>query len=85
MKADYKNWVLKGMVHGLDSAAVGLAGVAAGVGLFGKNTVGTVASAVLGTGALGCGTFTAWCVHANGQFSYDGERKLPKQIVRRSI
>ena len=53
MKADYKNWVPKGMIYGLGSAAVGLAGAAAGVGLLGKNTVGMVASAVLGAGALG--------------------------------
>lgn len=58
-----------------------LADAAAGVGLLGKSTVGTVASAVLGAGALGCGAFTAWCIYANGQFSYDGKRKLSKQIV----
>ena len=78
MKTDYKNWVPKGMIYGFGAAAVGLAGAAADVGLLGKSTV---ASAVLGAGALGCGAFTAWCVYANGQFSYDGKRKLSKQIV----
>ena len=75
MKADYKNWVPKGMIYGLGAATVGLAGAAVGVGLLGKNTVGTVASAVLGAGALGCGAFAAWCVYANRQFSYDGKHK----------
>ena len=81
MKADYKNWVPEGMIYGLGAATVGLACAAVGAGLLGKNTVGTVASAVLGAGALGCGAFTVWCVYANGQFSYDGKRKLSKQIV----
>ena len=81
MKVDYKNWVPKGMVYGFGAVTVGLAGAAVGAGLLGKNTASTVASAVLGAGALGCGAFTAWCVYANGQFSYDGKRKLSKQIV----
>ena len=81
MKADYKNWVPKGMVYGLGAAAVGLAGAAVGVGLCGKGIVSSVSSAILGAGALGCGAFTAWCVYANKQFSYDGKRKLSKQIV----
>ena len=81
MKADYKNWVPKGMIYGFGAATVGLAGAAAGVSLLGKRTVNTVASAVLGAGALGCGAFTAWCVYANGQFSYDGKRQLSRQIV----
>ncbi len=81
MKPDYKNWVPKGMIYGFGAAAAGLTGAAVGVGLLGKSTVSAVASAVLGVGALGCGAFTAWCVYANGQFSYDGERKLSRQII----
>ena len=74
MKADYKNWVPKGMIYGFGAAGAGLAIAAGAV----KNRP---VSALLGAGALGCGAFTAWCVYANGQFSYDGERKLSKQIV----
>ena len=81
MKADYKNWVPSGMIKGFGAAAAGLAAAAVGAGLFGKNTASTVACAVLGAGALGCGAFTGWCVYANGQFSYNGERRLSKQIV----
>ena len=73
-KADYKNWVPNGMIYGFGAAAVGLAAVAGVV----KNKP---ISALLGAGALGCGAMTAWCVYANGQFSYDGKRKLSKQIV----
>ena len=74
MKADYKNWVPKGMIYGLGAAAAGLAGAACVI----KNKP---ISAVLSAGALGCGTFTAWCIYANDQFSYDGKRKLSRQIV----
>lgn len=73
-KADYKNWVPNGMIYGFGAAAVGLATVAGVV----KNKP---ISALLGAGAMGCGAMTAWCVYANGQFSYDGKRKLSKQIV----
>jgi len=74
MKADYKNWVPDGMICGFGAATAGLA-IAAGVM---KNRA---VSALLGAGALGCGAWTAWCVYANGQFSYDGKRKLSRQIV----
>ena len=74
MKADYKNWVPKGMIYGLGAAAAGLAGTA---GIIKSKPI----SALLSTGALGCGAFTAWCIYANDQFSYDGKRKLSRQIV----
>ena len=74
MKADYKNWVPDGMICGFGAATAGLA-IAAGVM---KNRA---VSALLGAGALGCGAWTAWCVYANGLFSYDGKRKLSRQIV----
>ena len=81
MKADYKNWVPKGMIYGFGAAAAGLTAAAAGVGWFGKSKTSRSVSTLLGAGALGCGVFTAWCVYANNQFSYDGERKLSQQIV----
>ena len=74
MKADYKNWVPNGMIYGLGAVAAGLAGAACVI----KNKP---ISAVLSAGALGCGAFTAWCIYANDQFSYDGKRKLSRQIV----
>ena len=81
MKADYKNWVPKGMIYGFGAAAAGLAAAAAGSGVLGKGKASTVASAVLSAGALGCGAFAAWCIYANGQFSYEGKRQLSRQIV----
>ena len=74
MKADYKNWVPNGMIYSFGTVAAGLAAVA---GVIKNKSI----SAVLRAGALGCGMFTTWCIYANGQFSYDGKRKLSKQIV----
>ena len=81
MKVDYKNWVPKGMIYGFGAAAAGLTAATAGVGLFGRSKASHGVSALLGAGALGFGAWTAWCVYANSQFSYDGKRKLSKQIV----
>jgi len=74
MKADYKNWVPNGMIYGLGAAAAGLAGAACVI----RNKP---ISALLTVGAFGCGAFTAWCIYANDQFSYNGKRKLSRQIV----
>ena len=73
MKPDYKNWVPNGMIYGFGAAAAGLTAAA----LLGKKP----ASTLLGAGALGCGAWTAWCIYANSQFSYEGKRKLSKQII----
>ena len=74
MKADYKNWVPNGMIYGLGAAAAGLAGAACVI----RNKP---ISALLTVGAFGCGAFTVWCIYANDQFSYNGKRKLSRQIV----
>ena len=81
MKADYKNWVPKGMIYGLGAATIGLAGAAFGMKHFNNGLIRSAGSAVLGAGAAGCGVFTAWCIYANNQFSYDGKRKLSKDII----
>lgn len=81
MKADYKNWVPKGMIYGLGAATAGLAGATIGMKLLTDSIPGTVGTAVLGAGAVGCGAFAAWCIYANKQFSYDGKRKLSKEII----
>ena len=81
MKADYKNWVPKGMIYGLGAATAGLAGAAVAARRRFKGKSGTVGSAVLGAGAVGSGVFTAWCVYAHNRFSYNGNRKLSKDII----
>ena len=81
MKADYKNWVPKGMIYGLGAATAGLAGAAVAARRRFKGKLGTVGSAVLGAGAVGSSAVTAWCVYAHNQFSYNGNRKLSKDII----
>lgn len=81
MKADYKNWVPKGMIYGLGTATAGLAGAAVAARRRFKGKLGTVGSAVLDAGAVCSGAVTAWCVYAHNQFSYNGNRKLSKDII----
>ena len=81
MKADYKNWVPKGMIYGLGAAAIGLSSAALVIKQATNGVVNSIGTAVLGVGAVGCGAFTAWCIYANNQFSYDGKRKLSRDII----
>ncbi len=84
MKADYKNWVPKSMVNGLLAGTGGLAAafVAADKYLEDKPKslrIGT--KIILGSGIAVCGASTVWSVIARKYFSYNGKRKLSKQIV----
>ena len=81
MKADYKNWIPKGMIYGLGAATAGLAGAAVAARRHFKGKLGTVGSAVLSAGSVSSGAVTAWCVYAHNQFSYNGNRKLSKDII----
>ena len=81
MKANYANWLPKGMIYGFGAATAGLASLSAGAAKLGKGKAAKAAAAVCGVGALGCGAWTAWCVMAHRAFSYDGKRKMSKQIV----
>lgn len=85
MRADYKNWVPKGMIYGMLAGTAGLVAAYFGVGELTKNTCRTVrivTKGVIGAGMLGCGAMTAWCVIAHNRFSYDGKRQMSKQIVK---
>ena len=81
MSADYKNWVPKGMIYGfVGGAAAAIAGAVA-LGILGESTVARVMTGVLSLGALGLSCASAWCIYAYRQFSYNGKRRLSKQIV----
>ena len=84
MKVDYKNWVPKGMIYGL----------AAGTAVLGAGFVSSMIltkdaslpiriglNSVLGLATLACAKGTQWSLFAYDQFSYDGKRKLSKQII----
>ena len=81
MKANYENWVPKGMATGFAAGAAALAAGSAGLAVFGRGKAAKAAAAVSALGAAGCGAWAAWCVYARSKFSYDGERQLSKQII----
>jgi ubiquinone/menaquinone biosynthesis C-methylase UbiE len=86
MGANYKNWIPKGMIVGLAAGtAVLAAGTAATLILGSKYDMNTTAKAVIagiaGVGALGCLKATQWSISAYNTFSYNGKRKMSKQII----
>ena len=84
MKPDYRNWMPRGMIVGLGTAAgVLAAGSAAAVRsrLPMGRTAKHLAGAVLGLGAVGCLAGAAWSLYAREMFSYEGGRQLSRQII----
>ena len=68
MKPGYKNWIPKGMLFSL------IAGTVPSLALL-------LVFGVFGIAFVVCAKYTEWCVYAYRSFSYDGERKLSKQII----
>lgn len=84
MRPDYKNWVPKGMIHGMVAGTAGLTAAYLGVGKLTEKAPAPIrigAKGIVGAGLLGCGAMTAWCIVAHDRFSYDGKRQMSKQIV----
>lgn len=84
MKADYKNWVPKGMIYGMLAGTAGFAAAYLGAGKLTENACRPVrigAKGVIGAGLIGCGAMTAWCIVAHDRFSYEGKRQMSRQIV----
>ena len=84
MKPDYKNWIPKRMLFSLIagtmlSLALLLVFGVFGIGVGGKLRI--VLGVVFGIAFVVCAKYTEWCVYAYRSFSYDGERKLSKQII----
>lgn len=83
-KPDYKNWVPQGMIIGMCAGTAALAAANAGAAILLRDKSGKVKTgiqAVLGLGLIGCAKMTEWCIMANRAFSYEGKRKLSKDIV----
>lgn len=78
---DYANWMPKEMVYGsaLGSAALLTAGIA--VSQNKRSAAGKFVGGLLTAGAVGCGIFSIYSFAARRAFSYDGERKLSKDII----
>ena len=81
MKADYKNWVPKGMCYGFCAGFAALTAAAILLGVLGRGTLCTVLCVICAIGAAALLGVTGWCFYARSQFSYDGRRKLSKAIV----
>lgn len=84
MKPNYKNWVPKGMIYGLAAGTAACAAAGAASEFLLKDQpklVRNCARVVCGAGTIGCGAMLGWSVMAHNRFSYEGKRKLAKQIV----
>jgi len=84
LKPDYKNWVPRGLIAAAAATAfVSLAGavVFGTVGAIASDTVRWGMFAVLLIIFFAAGLFFAWCVTAYRAFSYNGRRKMSKQII----
>ena len=84
MKPDYKNWIPKGMLVSLIAGTVLSLALLLVFGVFGIGVSGklrVVLGVVFGIAFVVCAKYTQWCVYAYRIFSYDGERKLSKQII----
>ena len=84
MKPDYKNWIPKGMLVSLIAGTALSLALLLVFGVFGVCVSGklrVVLGVVFGIAFVVCAKYTQWCVYAYRSFSYDGERKLSKQII----
>ena len=84
MKPDYKNWIPKGMLVSLIAGTVLSFTLLLVFGVFGVCVSGklrVVLGVVFGIAFVVCAKYTQWCVYAYRVFTYDGERKLSKQII----
>ena len=84
MKPDYKNWIPKGMLVSLIAGTVLSLALLLVFGVFGICVSGKlhiVLGVLFGIAFAVCAKYTQWCAYAYRSFSYDGERKLSKQII----
>ncbi len=84
MKPDYKNWIPKGMLFSLIAGTMLSLALLLVFGVFGIGVNGklrAVLGVVFGIAFVVCARYTQWCVYAYRSFSYDGKRKLSKQII----
>lgn len=84
MKPNYKNWIPKGMLYSLIAGTVLSLVLLLLFGVFGIGVSGGLRIAlgiIFAIALIACGKSTQWCVSAYNAFSYDGKRKLSKQII----
>lgn len=84
MKADYKNWLPKGMVYTTAAGAAGCLGLAAlckGTKLIKSEPVKNAAAGALLLGGAAAGSAALWMEGLHRAFSYDGKRQMSRQII----
>ena len=81
---DYKNWIPKGLLFSLiagTALSLALLLVFGVLGLGVSGSLRTALGVIFAIVFVVCAKYTEWCVYAYRSFSYDGERKLSKQII----
>jgi len=84
MKADYRNWVPKGMLVSMYAAAALLAvlsAVFAFTGFPGEGILKTALTAVTAAGAVIMLAMSVWMNVLHARFSYSGKRQMARQIT----
>ena len=80
-KPDYGNWMPKSLIAASGAGAAALLTAGAAAGWKSRSTAGKLLAGALLAGAAGCGAFAVYGAVAREAFSYEGKRKLSKQIV----
>ena len=81
MRADYKNWMPKGMVYSFLAGTLGCGVAAIVLNLLLNGTLKAVLTIVFAAlAAVFCG-LTIWAVLMHRAFSYDGKRQMSRQII----
>ena len=82
MKADYKNWVPKGMIWGFGAGCFAAAAVFAACRmLMAEGMLRTVLLVISAAAAVIPLAVTLWLAYLHCMFSYSGKRQLSRQIV----
>lgn len=84
MKPDYKNWIPKGLLFSLIAGTALSLALLLIFGVFGAGVsegLRTALGVLFAIAFVVCAKYTEWCVYAYCSFSYDGKRKLSKQII----
>ena len=82
MKADYKNWLPKGMIAGTaGGAAAALILLIAILTLMPAGTLKTVLGVIFLLATLALAEITVWMTLMYRAFSYDGKRQMSRQII----
>lgn len=80
-RADYKNWMPKGMVYSFLGGAIGCGIVAIILNLLLKGTPKTVLTIIFAALAVVFCGLTIWAVLMHRAFSYNGQRQMSRQII----